>query len=65
VSCCFFLAVALLAAVMTALTALFAVTNTITNPVGPTAGAFGLYVWNSIAGSTNSRHHTGPQAALL
>jgi len=65
VSCCFFLAFALLAAVMTALTALFAVTNTITNPVGPTAGAFGLYVWNRIAGSTNSRHHTGPQAALL
>lgn len=46
VSCLLFLAVALLAAV---LTALFAVINTTTNPVEPIAGVFGLYVWNSIA----------------
>jgi hypothetical protein len=26
---------------------------------------FGLYVWNSIAGSVNSRHHTGSETALL
>jgi ABC-type amino acid transport system permease subunit len=50
VSCLLFLAVALLAAV---LTALFAVVNTTTNPVEPIAGVFGLYVWNSIAGSVN------------
>jgi len=50
VSCLFFLAVALLTAV---LTALFAVINTTTNPVEPIAGVFGLYVWNSIAGNVN------------
>lgn len=50
VSCLLFLAVALLAAV---LTAVFAVINTTTNPVEPIAGVFGLYLWNSIAvGST-------------
>jgi hypothetical protein len=26
---------------------------------------FGLYVWNGIAGSVNSRHHTRPLTALL
>jgi uncharacterized integral membrane protein len=57
-----FLAVALLAAV---LTALFAVINTTGNPVERIAGVFGLYVWNSIAGSVNSRHHTGSETALL
>ena len=62
VSCSLFLAVALLAAV---LTAVFAVINTTTNPVEPIAGVFGLYVWNSIAGSANSRHHTGPQTSTL
>lgn len=31
----------------------------------PIAGVFGLYVWNSIAGSVNSRHHAGLQTALL
>ncbi|GFG28648.1 hypothetical protein Cfor_06577 [Coptotermes formosanus] len=46
VSCLLFLAVALLAGV---LTAVFAVINTTTNPVEPIAGVFGLYVWNSIA----------------
>ena len=53
VSCLFFLAVALLASV---LTALFAFVKTITRPVEPRAGVFVLYVWNSIAGSvtTNS-----------
>jgi len=61
VSCLLFLAVALLAAV---LTAVFAVINTTTNPVEPIAGVFGLYVWNGIAGSVNSRHHTRPLTAL-
>lgn len=46
VSCLLFLAIALLAAL---LTALFSVINTTTNPVEPIAGVFGLYVWNSIA----------------
>jgi hypothetical protein len=52
VSCVLFLAVALLAAF---LTALFAVVNTTTNPVEPILGVFGLYVWNSTAGSVNSK----------
>jgi hypothetical protein len=62
VSCLLFMAIALLAALQTAL---FAVVNTTTNPVEPIAGVFGLYVWNSIAGNVNSRHHAGPQTALL
>jgi uncharacterized integral membrane protein len=49
-----FLAVALLAAV---LTAVFAVINTTTNPVEPIAGVFGLYLWNSIAGRVKWQHH--------
>jgi hypothetical protein len=48
VSCILFLILALLAGV---LAAAFAVVNTITNPVQPIMGVFGLYVWNSIAGN--------------
>jgi len=68
VSCLLFQAVAILAAVLTAVFAFNKTTaaiNTTTNPVEPIAGVFGLYVWNSIAGSAISKHHAGPQTALL